>query len=230
MRAKGTAFLIITALAAIAILVIGVGPAVAYEKYSEDRDATNCRACHGDFRDNNYISLSDGENWGDLHDLHRNTMLDGDCDTCHQSGGFFPVMIDDSAGGDGFESVGCIGCHGVDPDPGNPNDFWGAGLRLHHTNSGVNTCVGCHDNDPVPPTEDILPSYYFTPDANHPDKPTDPCNPSPGLPEDFAGLTMGLDNDGDDLYDEADPDCASSLIFADGFESGDTTAWSSQVP
>ena len=74
--------------------------------------------------------------------------------------------------------------------------------------------MDCHDDDPTPPAESVLPAYYFTPDINHPDKPTDPCNPSPGFPEDFAGLTTGLDNDGDGAYDEADSDCASSLIFA----------------
>lgn len=149
----------------------------------------------------------------------------------------FPVLLDDSAGGSsGFESIGCMGCHGVDPDPGNPNEFWGAGLRLHHTNAGVpadgngKTCVDCHSGDPVPPREDVLPSYYFTPDNNHPDKPTDPCNPAPGFPEDFAGMTFALDNDGDLLHDEADPDCGGGEIFTDGFESGDTSAWSSQVP
>jgi hypothetical protein len=35
--------------------------------------------------------------------------------------------------------------------------------------------------------------------------PTDPCNPSGS--ENFAGIAEGLDNDGDNLYDGADPDC-----------------------
>jgi len=35
--------------------------------------------------------------------------------------------------------------------------------------------------------------------------PSDPCNPAAdGYPENFAGTTLGLDNDGNDLYDEAD--------------------------
>ena len=48
-------------------------------------DATNCRACHGDFRASIYTSPA-GVNWGvNLHDLHRTTMLSGDCNTCHNN-------------------------------------------------------------------------------------------------------------------------------------------------
>jgi hypothetical protein len=142
--------------------------------------------------------------------------------------------------------------------------------------------VTCHSGDPAPPAENVDPSYYFSPDPSHPNKPTDPCNPAPGFPEHFAASIIGLDNDGDLLYDEADPACAASptptptrtptgtpppptntptptptptatgtpppptftptrtatptvtptptpdpdLLFRDGFESGDTSAWS----
>jgi hypothetical protein len=70
--------------------------------------------------------------------------------------------------------------------------------------------MDCHDDDPPPPPETTLPSYYFTPDPNHTSKPTDPCNPAPGFPENFAGAVIGLDNDGDLLYDDADPDCGET--------------------
>jgi hypothetical protein len=69
--------------------------------------------------------------------------------------------------------------------------------------------MGCHaDANPAnytPVGEDVPPSYYFTPDAVHPNKPTNPCNPTGE--EDFAGSGQGLDNDGDNLYDTSDPDC-----------------------
>jgi len=230
MQAKGRAFSIITGLAAAVVLMACAGAAHAYDQWSINADATNCRECHGDFRDNNYISPVDGENWGDLHDVHREDMLNDDCDVCHLDSGRFPVLLDDSAGGTGFQSVGCVGCHGIDPGNGEPD--WGAGLRLHHTNAGVRpdrnnqTCVDCHGTLPVPQPEDVLPVYYFTPDAAHPNKPTDPCNPAPDYPESFAGLVLGTDNDGDLLYDGADPDCGGGTVFADGFESGDTSAWS----
>ena len=51
-------------------LLWGNRPAIAYEQFSQDGgDATNCGACHGDFRSGSYVSLSDGTNWGNLHNL-----------------------------------------------------------------------------------------------------------------------------------------------------------------
>jgi hypothetical protein len=277
------------ALLAIAGFVVAVGN--AYESYSQNDNNTWCRECHGDFRSNNYVSLSDGQPWGNLHDVHRFTMLSGDCDACHIGSDRLPVYLDQSDGGIGLEPVSCVGCHGVNPSPGSPSTgLWGAGLRAHHTNAGVGpdsnglTCMSCHPSDPPPPDENIAPSYYFSPDPSHSSKPTDPCNPAPSFPEQFAASILGLDNDGDLLYDEADPSCAAvptptptrtptptptsppptptptrtptptqtgtpppptstptptqtptatpsptpnpDTIFSDGFESGDTTMWS----
>jgi len=262
----------------IGIVIFGIPGAEAYDKYSKNDDATNCRQCHGDFRDGSYVSPVDGMTWGNLHNIHRSTMLGGDCDTCHIGGDELPVFLNSSNGGDGFEPVGCVGCHGVDPAPTVPNNgWWGAGLRLHHENANVGpdsdgfTCMSCHADDPAPRPEDSLPSYYFTPDVNHLNKPDNPCNPGPDFPENFAGAVIGMDNDGDLLYDDADPDCAVAtptptrtptptatwtptatptptpiiiatptatptptptptpnpdFIFSDGFELGNTSAWS----
>jgi len=265
-------------------LVLGAATAaIAYDRYSINDDATNCRTCHGDFRRDSYVSLVDGIIWGNLHNIHRNTMLSGDCDVCHVGDDEFPVLIAESNGGDGFEPVSCMGCHGVDPTPGvPPNNDWGAGLRLHHANAGIGICAGCHPGDPPPPPESTPPSYYFLPDGNHQNKPTDPCSPAPSHSENYAGAVIGIDNDGDLLYDEDDSDCAAAptptatptwthtptevptltpsptrtptstpvitntptatptmtptptpdpnLLFGDGFESGDTSAWSAAVP
>jgi hypothetical protein len=219
----------------IAMTTVGVATSVAYDTWSVADDATNCGYCHGDFRSGTYTSPVDGQLWGNLHNIHRNTMLSGDCDVCHIGNDEFPVYLDSSNGGTGFDPVGCMGCHGVDPDPTVPdNNWWGAGLRAHHANAGVGpdnngqTCASCHTDDPTPPPESAVPSYYFTPDTNHPNKPTNPCNPMPTYPEHFAGDVIAIDNDGDLLYDENDPDCMSAtLIFVDGFESGDTSFWSS---
>ena len=196
----------------VGIVVFGMPYAEGYDQYSQNDDATNCRECHGDFRSGSYISPVDGQNWGNLHNIHRSTMLSGDCDVCHIGGDEFPVHLDRSNGGDNFPAVGCMGCHGVDPAPSVPNNnWWGAGLRAHHTNAGVppdsngDTCVTCHGNDPSPLPEDTMPVYYFTPDVNHPNKPTDPC-----LDENYAGAAFGLDNDGDLLHDGDDPDCAAA--------------------
>ncbi len=203
----------------IAIVVFGITGAESYDRWSVNDDATNCGYCHGDFRNGNYVSPVDGQNWGNLHNIHRTDMLSSDCATCHYQPGNndeFPVLLNLSGGGDGLDPIGCMGCHGVDPqDPLHPNG-WGAGLRAHHTNANVGpdangkTCAsaGCHANDPAPQPEDTLPAYYLNPGNNHPNMPTDPCNPvSAGYPESFAGEDKGLDNDGDGFYDEIDPDC-----------------------
>jgi hypothetical protein len=94
------------------------------------------------------------------------------------------------------------------------NDFGspgrGAGLRQHHTDAGLN-CGGCHgDADPAtytPVGEEVDPNYYANPGNGHPAMPTEPCNPTPAFVENFAGTTLGLDNDGDGIYDMADGNC-----------------------
>ncbi len=185
----------------------------AYETYSEDGlPGTNCSLCHGDFDSGVYTSQADGQSWGsDLMSVH-NEMLSSDCLACHTSmGSLSPVLLDSSGGGSGLEPISCMGCHGRNEDRGGDSESEGrgAGLRQHHWRSGVKTCASCHsDADPAafaPVGEEVSPSYYFTPDAAHPNKPTDPCS---GAGEDRAGGPSGLDNDGDLLYDEADPDCA----------------------
>jgi hypothetical protein len=208
------------------VLFVAAG-ANAYVQYSEAKNATFCRACHGDFRSGPYLSLSDGQSWGDdLHDVHRNVMLNFDCDTCHGSGSRFPVLLNSSAGGTGLDPISCAGCHGRAEDgTGTGSEGYGAGLRQHHWAAGEFICVDCHtDADPaefIPVGEDILPPYYSDSDASHPLIPADPCNlEADGFPEDYAATTLGLDNDGDDLYDEADtidcPEPGGSLMLSTG--------------
>jgi hypothetical protein len=141
-------------------------------------------------------------------------MLNNDCGTCHASG-FFPVILDNSAGGIGLQAISCMGSHGRKEDAGNDiiSGGLGAGLRQHHNEAGITLCAGCHTDatpaDYTPVGEDIPPVYYGTPDTDHPNKPTDPCNQSGN--ENFAGSTEGLDNDGDLLYDGNDPDCEACI-------------------
>lgn len=177
---------------------------------------STCRTCHGEFRDP-YVALTDGETWlPDLHDQHRYVMLGADvamtdeCKTCHTSPDRFPVFLDSSDGGTGLPAISCMGCHGRDEDMGHDGTVSpgrGAGLRQHHTNAGVTACAKCHpDADPnnyKPVGENVAPPYYFVPDAVHPDKPVDACSVS----ELVVSLANGLDNDGDLLYELADPDC-----------------------
>lgn len=171
---------------------------------------STCRACHGNFVGTPYVAFTDGATWNpDLHDIHRNIMLNFDCKTCHTGATFFPVFIGRSDGGTGLPGIGCLGCHGREEDIGHDaiSSGRGAGLNQHHHRSGVSECAKCHtDADPAnyrPVGERVRPAYYFAPDAAHPAKPTDPCTAS----ERFVSPLEGLDNDGDLLYELADPDC-----------------------
>jgi hypothetical protein len=100
--------------------------------------------------------------------------------------------------------MSCIGCHGrAEHDAG--GIVTGAGLRRHHWNAGV-PCTPCHaDSEPAagftPVGEHVLPPNYAALGI-------DPLNRPPRFSEDFAGSPLGLDNDGDYLYDVADPDSA----------------------
>ena len=104
-----------------------------------------------------------------------------------------PVYTYQSAGGTGFQAIGCTGCHEGD------------GLRAYHVNSGAASCYGCHSAT-TPPAENVNPPYYFTPDAAHPNKPNDACNANGS--ESRVAPTAGLDNDGNQLGDADDPACA----------------------
>lgn len=200
---------------ALLILVIWAVRSQAYQTYSENKDATNCRACHGDFKNNaNYISLHNGTPWNtDLMSGHEN-MVSFECLACHQSVSslYDPVSIDTSAGAGGLSPKGCVGCHGREQDAGHDSVSGGrgAGLRQQHFRAAVTVCAaaGCHtDANPanyVPVGENIAPANYFTPDTAHPNKPTDPCNAN-GSESKFG--PVGLDNDGNGLYDLDDPAC-----------------------
>jgi hypothetical protein len=210
--------------AALSVVLLATDSA-AYKFYSESRDDVGfCAACHGEFSTAD-VSLTEGQTWPSaLHLVHRDTMLSGDCETCHfgvdTSGR--QVNVGSSAGGIGLDPIACAGCHGraEDFDPnGTGSNGYGAGLRQHHwvadrTINSISTrvCVDCHlDANPAnfaTADESFLPPYFASSagsDLNHPNIPYDPCNPmADGYPEDYAGSTEGLDNDGDGFYDEDD--------------------------
>ena len=190
--------------------------------------ATNADNSRPMLRDE-YISNTDGKTWDEiyqevdadapeeeigLHDIHRHIMVDklsrSRCNVCHLESGRYPVLLNSSATSD-LGAISCMGCHGRDEDAGNDSisGGLGAGLRQHHTNAGVMDCKTCHeDADPAnytPVGENVLPPYYFKPDPEFPNKPTDPCNQLGE--EDYAGIREGLDNDGDGKYDMSDRDC-----------------------
>jgi hypothetical protein len=210
-----------------ALVFVLAGTAAAWETYSVNRDLTNCRLCHGDFRAAPYTSRGDGESWPDgLHDTHQ-AMVENDCNVCHSAGPAFPVLLGTSLGGVGLDPIACAGCHGRAQDgTGVESEGYGAGLRQHHWVNGVTSCgnAGCHvDANPAaftPVGEWAFPPYYATNDPNYESMPSDPCNRPSGFGEDYAATTLGLDNDGNNLYDAADltacPEPKTSMLIGSG--------------
>jgi hypothetical protein len=202
----------------------------AFPEYASDgQGGDGCNQCHGDFNQGKYVSLKDGQNWNtDLMSVHKN-IVSNDCEVCHTTGGRSPVYINSSDGGVGLPPIACIGCHGRAADgTGTGTEGYGAGLRQHHWQAdpshptlNLRICANCHtDADPSNVTtagEQVLPPYYG--DAGHGNIPFDPCNPPPAFNEDFAGTTIGLDNDGDDIYDMNDTDCSGPLPFPGAIDS-----------
>lgn len=199
--------------AALAVIAAVASLALAYDQYSTDGTTGNCATCHGDFRASPYTSKVDGQSWGnDAHDVHRTTMLGSDCNTCHLANRF-PTYIGRSTGGNGLAAYSCSGCHGRSQDgTGTGTEGFGAGLRQRHWRAGQTVCVDCHaDSSPAAKTpvgENVLPPYYAAPGTGH-SIPTDPCNPPPTYTENYAGSTLGLDNDGDGTFDALDPQCTA---------------------
>ncbi len=213
-----------------------ISTADAYQTYatsgtSPDRTGA-CARCHGGFEKDGYVSLkADHTPWDageyyntravppvwepiiSLHDVHRRKMGIG-CNTCHTDtdpstvSTRTPVNLGSSDGylvGSTQEyTISCGGCHDA------------AGLRQHHFNTGITSCAACHPDDSDPAVfktagEDVLPNYYALVDPGRPQppRPKDPCNAD--FSENFAGSSLGLDNDGNLLYDLKDPACASKV-------------------
>jgi len=186
---------------AVGLAIAWTSDAGAYERYND-----GCQNCHGGFKDSPYTSLAEGSTWPDsLHDVHRSSsFMNTDCDLCHRSDdGRNPFLNDSTVGG-----LGCAGCHTNTPTtPGLPD---ASSLADHHVVSSVTTCLNCHA--PLAPgasTENMAPLYYGRPDTSA----NDPCNFSPDYLEDWSSDPgrLGLDNDGDGVYDDADADCSAPV-------------------
>jgi len=203
----------------VASLVVTGGSVVGYESYHspEVQDEGYCADCHDGFLGR-----------GPLHDLHvaNPDGITSTCDLCHTGSGRDNPLTMWSAGDSG-DGLGCTGCHGRDYGDVVLADYRGFtikdrkkqsgyGLRLHHKNSGVTECSLCHfnENEKVPHPENVINPglgntvhYYFRDDVSLGGGAVDP-----GSNEDSANDTngLGLDNDGDGLYDMNDPDCVAN--------------------
>lgn len=173
------------ALLVLALLVLGCyTSSLAYEDYG------GCASCHGDFRGSTSTKGTIFPN-NNNHDMHRNSSNMGTaCNLCHFGSDRVPTFIGKSNGTSNNSGLGCTGCH------------VSAGLRAHHVNNGVTECLDCHDAEVAPP-ENVKPPYYGTPDtkANNPGNTVQVANTNENW---SVGDFLGLDNDGNNLYDLAD--------------------------
>ncbi len=194
----------------VSLVLLGWTPqASAFDRYN-----SGCQDCHGAFTGSTSPGKGSVFPSNSKHEMHRAAgSMDTNCDLCHTGGDNRNPFIGSSDGTNNNVGVGCTGCHGREEDAGNDliSLGRGAGLRQHHTNSGIVTCTGCHDDafpsNYTPVGEDVKPQYYGTVDTNA----NISCNPdaNSNTNENWTiGDFEGLDNDGDTLYDAvADPDC-----------------------
>ena len=170
--------------AGVFLAMIGCQTSLAYTNY------TGCSSCHGDFRG---ATSTKGTVFpgGRNHDMHRaSTSMATACELCHSGNDRTPVFIGFSDGTTNNPGLGCTGCH------------VGVGLRAHHSANGVTECYDCHDPEPAPP-ETVKPPYYGTADTrvNNPGNEVQVANTNENW---SVGDFIGLDNDGNNLYDVAD--------------------------
>jgi hypothetical protein len=168
-------------------------PVQGYERYS------NCRSCHGNFTGSTSPKGTVFPS-GNKHTMHRSSnYMDTDCDLCHQDGDNDNPFIGSSKGTSNNPGIGCIGCHLAE------------GLRAKHTAGGIN-CGGCHEDGPPSP-ENVKPPYYGTVDT----KANNACNDvlAANINENWSvGDFLGLDNDGNGLYDLADFACGPYRLLS----------------
>jgi hypothetical protein len=173
-------------LAGVSLLVFAVvcNISLAYPTYSD------CQSCHGDFRGSTSTKgtvFPSGEN----HEMHRgSTSMATACNLCHSGTSRTPVYIKSSTGTANNQGLGCTGCHVA------------SGLRAHHVANGVTECYDCHVPE-TPPAENVSPPYYGTGDT----KVRNPLNGvlAANTNENWSvGDFLGLDNDGNGLYDAGD--------------------------
>ena len=186
------------------LIFVACNTCFAFERYKNDaeEDGSNCSECHGNFTDNTSTkgSIFPGD---DKHRMHRNgSLMDTDCDLCHTDGDERNAFIGSSNGTANNPGLGCNGCH------------HGEALRAHHAANGITGCAICHPNDGTPPAENVSPPYYGTVDtrADH------PCNDvlASNTNENWTiGDFLGLDNDGNNLYDMADFSCGPPYHIGD---------------
>lgn len=197
--------LALPSLASALLIVVGLllGPdrGLAYPRYRDPVSGTgNCSDCHGAFTDNTSPKATVFPS-NNKHEMHRaSTSMATACNLCHTSGDNRNPYIGSSTGTANNPGLGCSGCH------------VGAGLRAHHAVNGVTECADCHGSEVSAP-ENVKPPYYGTVDtkANNPANLARVANTNENW---SIGDFLGLDNDGNNLYDAADFACNPYQILS----------------
>jgi hypothetical protein len=174
------------------LVFIACNSSFAYDRYND-----GCVDCHGAF--DGATSTKDSIfPLGSKHEMHRHEdYMKTDCDLCHKNGDGRDPYTWQSNGTTNNPGIGCTGCH-VE-----------LGLRAHHVANGIT----CHTGDDDPSPENVKPTYYGTVDTLA----DNPCNDvlASNTNENWTiGDFLGLDNDGDNLYDLADFDCGPAYQIA----------------
>lgn len=190
-------------LAAATLLVVSYACRMssAFPRYKNDAqdEGSNCSQCHGDFKSN--VSPKGTTFPADSkHEMHRGAnSMNANCNLCHTTGDGHNPLTYSSNGTVNNTGLGCTGCHVAE------------GLRAHHAANGIWICAVCHPSNGPPPPENVKPPYYGSVDT----RVDNPCNgvPVEGTNENWSvGDFLGIDNDGDNLYDMADFSCGPYRI------------------
>ncbi len=162
----------------------------AYPRYNDVGAGGGCSDCHGVFTGSispkGTVFPSSSK-----HEMHRAAAnMNTDCNLCHTAGDNRNPFIGSSDGTANNPGWGCTGCHVAE------------GLRAHHAANGIADCAGCHTDGPAA-AENVNPPYYGTVDtkANNPGNTALVANTNENW---SVGDFLGLDNDGNNLYDLAD--------------------------
>lgn len=181
--------------------MFSIRPSAGYERYRDPLTGTGyCSACHGAFSDSTSPKGTKFPS-SSKHEMHRAiTSMATACNLCHSTSDNRNPFTYISTGTTSNQGLGCSGCH------------VGAGLRAHHNVNGITLCYDCHLPEISVP-ENVKPPYYGTVDtkADHPEN----LIPVANTNENWSiGDYLGLDNDGNNLYDAADFACAPYKIVS----------------
>jgi hypothetical protein len=190
-----------TAVVASLFLIASCTGTSAYSRYRSGTSGGYCADCHGAFTDNTSPKGTVFPS-NDKHEMHRaSTSMGTACNLCHTNGDNRNPFIKSSTGTSNNAGLGCTGCHD------------GPGLRLHHEANGIDICLDCHATGETALPENTKPPYYGTIDT----KANNPCNliKAANTNENWSvGDFLGLDNDGNNLYDAADFACGSYQMLS----------------